>query len=1014
MRAPSFPLLLTSLLLPQLTPTYSKPILGVDLGSMYMKVALVQRNAPLEIIVNMHSKRKTEHMILFDSGTRFYGSDASSLIARKPTFTPYSMNMLLGRDESHPVVKGLADRHNPLPASYNATRSGVCLTVSSTSYTPEELVAMVLTHAKDFTVADGVTAPIKDCVLTVPCFYTQHERRALLDAATLAGLNVLALIDETTAAGLHYGIDRIEEEPLNVLFYNMGASSVQVGVIQFHSHEKSKKKVGAFRVLGKGWDANLGGQSFDARIVDFMAEEFNTIWNKNRNDGVEKDVRDYPRPVSKLKIQANKIKHVLSANNEMPIFIDSLHDDTNYQSHINRAKFEELCHDLVLKSTKPIMMALEAANVTLKDIHAVELIGGGMRVPKVQEQITHMLGESSLDLGMHINSDESMALGAAFHGANVSTAFRVRQVGMTDINPFPIVVSLEEMEVEESTGLFGIGGKKKAEEEGSEVWSKQATIFKANGKVGVKKTIAFTQEAEINVAIDYVESEQLPEGTARSIERYNITGIAAFAKDMEKKGLGKPKVSLQFDLSTSGLAMLVKAEAAVEETYTVEEDVEVEDDEAEDEDDSAADESKDEATSEDSEKEEVSEENAKEETAEESVKEEKVEESEKEEEVNDAEKKEDKVDDAEKKDEVDDAEKKEDDATESKDEAKENATESDIKDKKEEKVEKKKKKMKTIKVEKEKKRVHKVTLTMDTYHVGRIQPYSASTLTESQEKLAGMAASDAERIRFEEVKNKYESYIYRIKNKLIDEEEAIAVVTTQDQRDAMLKSSQDAEAWMYDEGYDADLVTYEEKYVELYEPAEKVWFRMAEVIARPKVIKDVEDKLVKIMALLTKWETTMPQITAEERAEVATMVDEVKKSIAEKVEAQEAADSTEDPVFTSAEIPLLTKEIQGKLSKLSKRPKPKVEKKEEKESNTTESKDETGEGATEKAEAAEETKDTEGNDEETVSTDDEVKEDSSDGTREEKEDSSDGTKEEKATNDEEEVSEEEKAAEDEL
>jgi len=146
-----------------------------------------------------------------------------------------------------------------------------------------------------------------------------------------------------------------------------------------------------------------------------------------------------------------------------------------------------------------------------------------------------------------------------------------------------------------------------------------------------------------------------------------------------------------------------------------------------------------------------------------------------------------------------------------------------------------------------------------------------------------MAASDAERIRFEEVKNKYESYIYRIKNKLIDEEEAIAAVTTRDQRDAMLKSFQDAEAWIYDEGYDADLVTYKEKYVELYEPAEKVWFRMAEVIARPKVIKDVEGKFVKIMALLTKWETTMPQITAEERAEVATMVDEVKNRLQKRL-----------------------------------------------------------------------------------------------------------------------------------
>jgi len=871
-----------------------------------MKVALVQRNAPLEIIVNMHSKRKTEQMILFDSGTRFYGSDASSLIARKPTFTPYSMNLLLGRDEDHPVIVGQTERHSPLPAHYNSTRSGVCLTVSSTPYTPEELVAMILSHAKDITTAHGVTTQINDCVLTVPSFYTQHERRALLDAATLANLNVLALIDETTAAGLHFGIDRVDEEPMNVLFYNMGGSSIQVSVIQYHSHEKSKKKTGSFRVLGKGWDSNLGGSSFDARLVDHMADEFNAMWNKKRNDGTEKDVRAFPRPVSKLKIQANKIKHVLSANNDMPIFIDSLHDDVNYQSHMDRATFEQLCHDLILKTTAPIDMALKAANLTLKEIDAVELIGGGMRVPKVQEQISYVLGES-LDLGMHINSDESMALGAAFHGANVSTAFRVRSVGMTDINPFPIVVSLEEMEIEESTGLFGLGGGgKKDVDEDAEVWSKQATIFKANGKVGVKKTIAFTQEEEINVAIDYEDNELLPKGTARAIERYNVTGIVEFAKEMKEKELGKPKVSLQFDLSTSGLVMLVKAEAAVEETYTVEEDeeVEIEDDEEEaaaDEGEAAADEGKDEEKSEASEKDEEvkSDDSEKEEVSEDSEKEKESEDSENEEQKDDAE--------------------KEETTTESDDIGKDNATKPELK-------KKKKKKTKTITVTKEKKRVHKRTLSVDTYHVGRIQPYNIDTLTESQEKLAGMAASDAERIRFEEVKNKFESYIYRIKNKLIDDEEAIGAVSTEEQRDALLKSSQVAEEWMYDEGYDADLVTFEEKYVELYEPAEKVFFRVAEVEARPKVIEALQLKLIKIIALLRKWETTMPQITADERADVLAKVDEVKNLIKEKEEAQAAADPTEDPVYKSDEIPLMTKEIQGILSKLSKRPKPKPEK----------------------------------------------------------------------------------------
>ena len=459
---------------------------------------------------------------------------------------------------------------------YNETRSGVCLTVDGEPFTPEELVAMVLSHAKDITNAYGVDGSISECVLTVPSFYTQHERRALLDAASLADLNVLALIDENTAAGLHFGIDRIDDEAQNIVFYNMGASALQVSVIQFHSYEKKEKyqkarKVGSFQVLGKAWDSSLGGIAFDSRIVDFMADEFNGQWDKKRNDGQEKDVRKYPRAMAKLRIQANKVKHVLSANTDFPVFIDSLHDDTNYQSHINRQKFEDICGDLLERTTIPITNALKAANLTLADIHGVELIGGGMRVPKIQEEIKASLG-GELDLGMHINSDESMALGAAFHGANVSTAFKVRHVGMTDINPFPISVSLEDLDA----SLLS---------ENEEAWSKEATIFKANGKVGVKKSIAFTHDREISCSLDYLEDEVIPAGTSNSIEKFNVTGIVEFAKEMEEKGLSKPKISLQFELSTSGLVNLVKAEGVVEEKYTVteEQEVEVEDDEEEEE-----------------------------------------------------------------------------------------------------------------------------------------------------------------------------------------------------------------------------------------------------------------------------------------------------------------------------------------------------------------------------------------------------------------------------------------------
>lgn len=476
----------------------------------------------------------------------------------------------------------MTERHYPISPVYNETRSGVCLHIDGRTFTPEELVAMVLTHAKDITNAFGVPGEVKDCVLTVPSFYTQHERRALLDAAALADLNVLALIDENTAAGLHYGIDRIEEEPRNILFYNMGASALQVSIMQFYSYERKEskygkgKKVGAFQVLGKGWDASVGGEAFDARIVNFMADEFNEIWDKKRNDGKKEDVRKHPRAMAKLRVQANKVKQVLSANMDVPIFIDAVHDDVNYASHMSRATFEELCHDLLERSIVPINSALKAANMTLADIHGVELIGGGMRVPKVQENIQRALGDG-LELGMHINSDESMALGAAFHGANVSTAFKVRHVGMTDINPFPVSVSLGNLESEEKGGLFGKGKKKTGEEE---EWTKEATIFKANGKIGIKKTIAFTHDHNVDCTIKYEADEFLPRGTNEIIEKYNITGVETFAKEMEEKGLGKPKVSLQFELSTSGIIKLSKAEAAVEETYTVTEEVEVDDEES--------------------------------------------------------------------------------------------------------------------------------------------------------------------------------------------------------------------------------------------------------------------------------------------------------------------------------------------------------------------------------------------------------------------------------------------------
>jgi len=793
----------------------------------------------------------------------------------------------------------------------------------------------------------------------VPSFYTQHERQALLDAAELADLNVLALIDEVTASALNFGMDRIDEEPKNVLFYNLGASALQVSIIKYHSYETKSygkvKRVGSFEVKGKGWDATFGGMAFDARLVDFMAEEFNKQWNKKRADGETKDVRKFPRPMTKLRLQANKVKHILSANTEMPVFIDALYDDTPYVSTISRAKFEEIVHDLTERSTKPIEQALKSANMTLADIDMVELIGGGMRVPKVKEGIQNFLGEE-LELGLHINSDESMALGAAFHGANVSTAFKVRQIGMSDLNPFPMSVSLSDLPVEEEESkggigsLFGIGKKNKekdaAVDEEVEAWHKEATVFKRNSKVGIKKTIAFTHETDVQCAINYVDDDALPEGTGKSLGRYSISGVAKFAAEMEKKGLGKPKVSLQFQLDTSGITGIIKAEAVVEEIVTVTEEVEVE--EEADEETTSDNKATDETTTEDG-IEEPKEETATENEGETTAAEPKVESTEEKKEESTAEKTEEETDETSK--------------TEEKTEEGELSTD---KKKDEEKVaEKPKKKMVKKTVEKEKKKTHRRTLVVKKEYEGRVQPYSETIMLESKAKLQLLDDLDRDRILLEESKNKVESYIYHIKNKMADNEDEIAKVTTEEQRRTILAMASEAEDWMYDDGYDADLSTFDAKYVELSEPAETIFFRLSELTKRPEAIRALNNKLHKVEDLMAKWESEKPQVTAEERESVMERVSEARKWVADKVDAQAEVALSEAPVFNSADVPLQTKKIESLVGKLSKRPKPKpVEEKKaenENDANSTETNSTIDtEGTEEKVESSEEDASSEG------------------------------------------------------
>ena len=285
---------------------------------------------------------------------------------------------------------------------------------------------MVLTHAKSN--ADRFSGGrVRDAVLTVPSFFTVSERDAMRDAAEIAGLKVLSLIENNTAAALQYGISRIFNKTHTMLVFNMGASSTQVSVFEYSSYTVKKgsknQTFGQFKTLGKGWDESLGGFAFDLKLVEFMADAFDSM--KQRKG--KKPVRETDRSMAKLRKAADKVKKVLSANKKYPITIESLCDDMDFRGTIiTREQFEKMSADLFDRVLGPVERALEMANLTAAEIDQIEIVGGGVRIPKVQSLLVEMFGlKSSSDLGVHLNGDEAMALGAAFRAANMSKAFRV-------------------------------------------------------------------------------------------------------------------------------------------------------------------------------------------------------------------------------------------------------------------------------------------------------------------------------------------------------------------------------------------------------------------------------------------------------------------------------------------------------------------------------------------------------------------------------------------------------------
>lgn len=499
------------------------------------------------------SKRKSPALVAFSNGDRLVGEAAAGIAARYPERVYARLRDMVGKPFQ--AVKQLLDS-DYLPydiAEDERGAAGVRIDDGKTVFSSEELLAMLLGYARNLAEAHAKTV-VKDAVITVPPYLGQTERECILVAAELGGLNVLALINEHSGAALQYGIDKdFSNESKHVVFYDMGANSAYAALIHFSAYTTKEfgKTVNSnqFQVKDVRWDASLGGHMMELRLVEYFAD----LFNKQLGDGT--DIRRFPKAMAKLKKQVKRTKEILSANTEAILSVEAIHDDRDFRSVITRKKYEELCEDLWEQALVPIKQVLEHSGLAVEQLHAVELIGGATRVPKLQMVISDFLGKKALD--RHLDADEAISLGAALHAANLSDGIKMnRKLGMVDGVSYSIFMNIESLAVASK-----FQGETKYELLVPRLKKLPSKVFKSLGN---------TEDFKLSLLYD--STDILPPGISSfEIATFEISGVTeAYSKYMSWNLSAPIKTNVHFSLSRSGFLSLDRAETVVEVSEWVE------------------------------------------------------------------------------------------------------------------------------------------------------------------------------------------------------------------------------------------------------------------------------------------------------------------------------------------------------------------------------------------------------------------------------------------------------------
>ncbi|XP_028994579.1 heat shock 70 kDa protein 4L [Betta splendens] len=498
-------------------------VVGIDVGFQNCYIA-VARSGGIETVANEYSDRCTPACVSLASKNRMIGNAAKSQIITNFKNTVHGFKKFHGRAFDDPFVQA---EKTKLPYSLHKLNNGntgikVRYLDEDKVFTVEQIAGMLLTKLKE-TSESALKKPVVDCVISVPSFFTDAERRSVLDASQIAGLNCLRLINDTTAVALAYGIYKQdlptpEERPRNVVFVDMGHSSFQVSITAFHK--------GKLKVLATAFDPHLGGRNFDEAVVDFFCKEFKGKYKLN--------VRDNPRALLRLYQECEKLKKLMSANSsDLPLNIECFMNDIDVSSRMNRGQFEDMCAQYLMRVEVPLKAVLEQSKLSRDDIYAVEIVGGATRIPAVKERITKVFCK---DVSTTLNADEAVARGCALQCAILSPAFKVREFSITDVVPFPITLRWK------SPTDDGLG---------------ECEVFGKNHASPFSKVITFHKKEPFNLEAFYSSPQDLPYPDQR-IGFFSVQNVVPQPDGDSSKVKVKVRVNVHGIFSVSSASLIEK------------------------------------------------------------------------------------------------------------------------------------------------------------------------------------------------------------------------------------------------------------------------------------------------------------------------------------------------------------------------------------------------------------------------------------------------------------------------